>query len=72
MEQFIININPQNSGEHEVHNKTRGCRSMPDYQNQVDLGFHSSCHSAVASAKAQWPNAKIDGCYYCCNACHTG
>ena len=71
MDRFIINKNEQANGDHEVHNATKGCSYMPDYANQVDLGFHDSCRGAVAKAKSDWPNEKIDGCYYCANECHT-
>ena len=71
MAKFIINSNQQSSGDYEVHNKTAGCSFMPKPENQVDLGDHLSCQSAVLHAKRQWPTAKINGCYYCSTACHT-
>lgn len=75
MPSFIINRNPQpKSGEYEVHNTTAGCSYMPKLENQIALGVHADCHGAVAKAKSDYPNerSKINGCYYCCNACHTG
>lgn len=71
MQKFVINKNQQNNGDHEVHNATKGCSYMPNVENQVDLGYHSSCKEAVTKAKQQWPNNRINGCYYCCNSCHT-
>lgn len=71
MQRFIINQNAQANGDHEVHNATTGCSYMPNLANQLDLGFHASCKEAVASAKQKWPNNRINGCYYCCKACHT-
>ncbi len=71
MPNYIINKNAQSNGDHEVHEKGSNCPHMPDLENQIDLGWHSSCHGAVAEAKRRWPNHKIDGCYYCSNACHT-
>jgi hypothetical protein len=71
MDKFIINQNQQSNGDYEVHNSTKGCSYMPNPENQVDLGMHSSCHGAVAQAKNRWPNDKIDGCFYCANECHT-
>jgi hypothetical protein len=44
---------------------------MPQPASQIDLGFHPSCHGAVATAKQRWPGNRINGCYYCCPACHT-
>ena len=72
MPRFIINQNAQpQSDDHEVHNVTAGCSYMPEAHTQIDLGEHASCHGAVALAKTRWPNYRINGCYYCCNACHT-
>jgi hypothetical protein len=75
MPNFIINKNAQpKSGEYEVHNTSRGCSYMPKPENQIALGVHTDCHGAVAQAKRDYPNekSKINGCYYCCNSCHTG
>ena len=71
MANFIINRNTQPNGDNEVHNTSTGCLHMPAPENQINLGSHSSCHGAVAQAKQQWPNNRINGCYYCCNPCHT-
>jgi len=71
MSKFIINQNIQANGDYEVHNLTTGCSFMPYPQNRVDLGEHLNCFSAVLAAKRRWPNARINGCYYCCNTCHT-
>lgn len=70
MPNFIVNKNEQSNGDHEVHDKTNGCTYMPALVNQKDLGWHASCHGAVSEAKKTYPNS--NGCYYCCNACHTG
>lgn len=73
MYRFVMNKNAQTgTRDHEVHNKTTGCPNrMPNIENQIDLGLHESCHGAIAHAKGKYPNLKIDGCYHCCNACHT-
>lgn len=71
MPNFIVNSNAQSNGDHEVHNVSAGCSYMPAAGNRVDLGTHATCHGAVSHAKQKWPNARINGCYYCCNACHT-
>lgn len=42
---------------------------MPAAGNQKDLGYHSSCHSAVTEAKKTYRQS--NGCYYCCTECHT-
>lgn len=71
MPQFIINQNAQANGDHEVHNATNGCTFMPEANNRIDLGIHFSCREAVVLARSKWPTNRINGCYYCCNACHT-
>lgn len=69
MAQYYINKNAQANGDHEVHSDP--CSFMPNSSNRIDLGWHTNCFNAVAAAKARWPNDRINGCYYCCNACHT-
>ncbi|MBI1674324.1 hypothetical protein [Shewanella sp. DW31] len=71
MSNYIINKNAQSNGDHEVHNTTTGCSYMPNAENQIDLGSHLTCSGAVLAARKTWPEAKINGCYYCCNPCHT-
>lgn len=71
MARFILNSNQQPNGDNEVHNATTGCNWMPESQNQINLGEYTSCHGAVAAAKATYSNARINGCIHCCPACHT-
>jgi len=71
MARFILNSNQQPNGDNEVHNATTGCNWMPESQNQINLGEYPNCHGAVAAAKAAYGNARINGCAYCCPACHT-
>ena len=66
MEDYYVNNNAQANGDHEVHKK--GCTYMPT--NKTALGQFSSCHGAVAEAK-RLGYKRANGCYYCCNACHT-
>ena len=69
---YILNKNAQpGSGDHEVHNTS--CSYVPNVENQIALGAHNNCHDAVAAAKHAYPDSKnkINGCYYCCSACHT-
>lgn len=69
--QYILNRNIQPNGDYEVHNLSSGCSWIPLPQNQINLGNHPSCKEAVVYAKSQNPNVKINGCKYCCGACHT-
>ncbi len=71
MARYCVNENGDHNGVHEVHDVTPGsCSNLPNVENREDLGNHTSCHSAVREAKKT--HSKVDGCYYCCNPCHTG
>ena len=70
MPYYIVNRNAQANGDHEVHNRTAGCSYMPAPANRKDLGAHNDCRGAVRKARETY--SKANGCYYCCNACHTG
>jgi hypothetical protein len=67
MPNYLVNMNAQPNGDHEVHETT--CQHLPTLPNRLTLGFHHDCKSAVITAKRQFPTA--NGCYYCCYACHT-
>lgn len=71
MKRYRLNKNKDSNpnGNNEVH--SQDCRFYNQLTSYVDLGLHSSCHSAVASAKALgYPNA--DGCKVCSDACNNG
>ena len=67
MERYYVNKEAQETGEHEVHRD--GCSHPAEYSNRQYLGYYSSCEGAVKAAKDYYSN--VDGCYYCCRACHT-
>ncbi|PWK49885.1 hypothetical protein C8D97_10746 [Pleionea mediterranea] len=67
---YIVNRNPQSTGEHEVHRNDCTCSHMPTPSNRIDLGFHYNCQGAIIEAKRRFPGHQFDGCYYCSNACH--
>jgi hypothetical protein len=67
MPNYHVNKNAQSNGDHEVHES--GCAHSPDVANRLQLGVHATCHGAVQEAKKTY--SKSNGCYYCCNACHT-
>ena len=69
MASYYVNKNAQANGDHEVHEE--GCSFMPDVHNRTYLGEYNSCHPAVAAAKMTMPFNRVNGCYYCCNECHT-
>lgn len=68
MARYYVNRNAQNNGDHEVHRER--CEHMPYVENRIYLGNFDSCGPAKREAKKYYDTA--DGCYYCCNACHTG
>jgi len=67
---YCVNKNRQPNGDHEVHNLDTNCVYLPTARNQLHLGSHTTCQSAVTEAKRTYPNS--DGCFYCARACHTG
>lgn len=77
MPNYIVNTTKQYDKNgtlyYEVHQSPRTNCSSPDYPasyNQNDLGWHIDCSSAIIKAKRLgYTNA--DGCYYCCNDCHS-
>lgn len=66
MENYYVNKNAQANGDHEVHKGS--CIYLPHASNLTYLGSFSNCADAVRKAKEYYSN--VDGCYYCCLACH--
>lgn len=64
---YYVNKNTQANGDHEVH--VTGCSFMPTDTNRIYLGIFESCRPAVTEAKKHY--VQSNGCYYCCNSCHT-
>ena len=67
-ERYVLNLTQQTNGDHEVHKV--GCTYFPK-SNFTELGNHNACATAVTEAKRLHPYKRIDGCYWCCRACHT-
>ena len=67
MAYYYVNKKVQSNGDHEVHKS--GCSFMPSEENRMYLGNYDSCEPAVKEAKKTY--SKANGCYYCCNDCHT-
>ena len=67
MPNYVVNKNPQRTGEHELH--LLGCIYQPDVKNSIEVGYHPNCRSALEQAKKIFANT--DGCAYCCPECHT-
>lgn len=68
MKNYVLNLNAQSNGDHEVHAK--GCSKEPTL-NIESLGFHTNCTSAVNEAKRRYPLKRINGCIHCSYPCHT-
>lgn len=70
MQTYYVNRQAQNNGDHEVHDS--GCRflAIMSFENREKLGYFDGCRDAVREAKNRGYHA--NGCFYCCNACHTG
>jgi len=70
MPDYCVNKNAQSgSGDHEVHDVSASCPYVPSLVNQLALGWHATCTSAVAEATKTYPDS--NGCFYCARACHT-
>lgn len=67
MASYYVNNNPQSRGEHEVHVTT--CYYFSQIHSKTYLGEFVFCQDAVQKAKQVHSN--VDGCAYCCSACHT-
>lgn len=67
MERYYVNENAQPNGDHEVHKES--CTHEPLPRNRRQLGYQTSCASAVIEAKKVYQ--KSNGCYWCCAECHT-
>lgn len=67
MDAYYVNNEPQLNGDHEVHKE--GCYWLSKIISKRDLGNHSSCHSAIRSAKYIYATA--NGCITCSGECHT-
>jgi len=67
MENYYVHKLTDNKGDHEVH--VEGCNKMTVSENFKNLGQFSNCRAAVAEAKKNYN--QVNGCFYCCNECHT-
>lgn len=67
MPRFIVDTTPQPGGEHLVHDAAigRGCHPRPE--QQLSLGVHSGCRSAVVVARSRFGGAI--GCAFCVPLC---
>lgn len=66
MDYYYVNKNAQPTGEHEVHKST--CGRLSNTDNLIGLGYFFNCADALREARKYYNN--VDGCFYCCLACH--
>ena len=65
---YHVNRNAQSNGNHEIHKQR--CKHLADEKNRILLGDFYTCFDAVRVAQRIYKNS--DGCFYCCNECHSG
>lgn len=70
MDPYCVNRSEQTNGDHEVHNLAAKCPFEPAPSNQIALGSHATCRSAVEAAKSYYRQS--NGCAKCSPNCHTG
>lgn len=69
MPPYIVSRKPLSNGDHEVHNLDSNCPYLPSTLDQIPLGEHDTCASAVDAARLLFETA--NGCYNCSTGCHT-
>lgn len=67
LKKYYLNVKPQETGEHEVHNEF--CPWLKFTAKLKYLGDFNSCTEAVEEARKYYSN--IDGCKACSSECHT-
>lgn len=65
MAYYYVNQHAQANGDHEVH--VAGCLFYP--ADTIYLGDYASCPPAIEQTKFYFYQS--NGCYFCCNPCHT-
>ena len=66
---YVVNKNPQDTGEHEVHDEDT-CPVLPAQENRIFLGKFANCRGAMVAAGTIYH--KVDGCGFCAPLCHSG
>ncbi len=68
MAKYCVSRRPLSNGDHDVHNLDSDCPYLPDVLNQIPLGEHDECKTAVQAALLVYETA--NGCYNCATGCH--
>ena len=72
---YFMNAHQQQNGDFEVHDAK--CQYGELVVRAVELGDYQNCQPAVQKAEAMYgvqarqKGGQVNGCYYCCNSCHT-
>ena len=69
MAKYCVSRKSLTNGDHEVHNLDANCPYLPNTLNQIPLGDHETCATAVEAARILYDTA--NGCYNCSTGCHT-
>jgi hypothetical protein len=68
MPDYCVDSQPRPDGGHEVHNVWLGrCARLPPVERRVDVGYFTSGHRAVETARKTHPTAVA--CRVCCPEC---
>jgi hypothetical protein len=68
---YILNKNSQPTWEHEVHNIEECSKwHLPEIENRINIWEFENCTKAIEYLRFNFPDLKVDGCYWCTN-CHT-
>lgn len=67
MGSYYVNHNAQGNGDQEVHLST--CKYFLEIKSKTYLGEFFGCGPAIVAARSLGFNA--NGCYFCCEPCHT-
>ncbi|QOW48899.1 MULTISPECIES: hypothetical protein [unclassified Acinetobacter] len=67
MIKFIVDENALMNGSHLIHNGTQGCVDMPQFEQQILIGYFANFELAYKRARMSWPTEKVVGCDKCCS-----
>tara|TARA_R110000772_G_scaffold198771_1_gene309437 strand:- start:1909 stop:2169 length:261 start_codon:yes stop_codon:yes gene_type:complete len=70
MARYIVTKNPQENGNHIVHNLGTWCPDLPNSVDQKSLGNFPTCQAAMREAKKHFQ--QVNGCFKCSRACFVG
>lgn len=66
-QKYYVNDHAQPNGDHEIH--VTSCKYYDPIASKIYLGEFELCQEAVRVAKRRYSMA--NGCFTCCQPCHT-